>query len=128
MSGFGRHSLCVIAFSAAFIADAFAIENLDAGKTGAKLFERDCSSCHKTSRGLVKDGSSRSLNSFLLQHYTTGPASADEISKFLLSSGPAAPAAPADSKPARPRISIEDLFSPRSGTGEVHRRPPEQSE
>jgi hypothetical protein len=60
-------------------------QNLDAGKSGPQLFASACSSCHRSPRGLAKDRFSWSLTRFLTEHYTADPASAHELTTYLLS-------------------------------------------
>jgi len=70
-------------------------ENLDAGKTGARLFADSCASCHRTPRGLAKGRFRLTLYLFLQQHYTSSSDSASALSSYLQSVD-----TPAD-KPAR---------------------------
>jgi hypothetical protein len=85
-------------------------EDLDAGKSGAKIFETDCSTCHRTPRGIARGKSARALADFLRAHYTTGRGPASSVAEYLVSVGgrqgrPAAagaePAPRSADKPAR---------------------------
>jgi hypothetical protein len=60
-------------------------EDLDQGKSGAKLFAANCAHCHRSPRGLAKDRFSWTLSRFLQQHYTNGSASAETLTAFLQS-------------------------------------------
>jgi mono/diheme cytochrome c family protein len=60
-------------------------EDLDQGKSGAKLFAANCAHCHRSPRGLAKDRFSWTLSRFLQQHYTSGSASAEALTAFLQS-------------------------------------------
>ena len=60
-------------------------EDLDRGKSGAKLFAANCAHCHRSPRGLAKDRFSWTLSRFLQQHYTSGSASAEALTTFLQS-------------------------------------------
>ena len=62
-------------------------EDFDAGKSAPQLFASNCSTCHSTPRGLAKRMNSRSLNSFLREHYTASRASADTLSAYLVAQG-----------------------------------------
>jgi len=43
-------------------------QNIDEGKSGAKLFAESCANCHNSPRGLDKDGLSVALWYYLGQH------------------------------------------------------------
>ena len=60
-------------------------QDLDAGKSGAKLFAEHCASCHRSPRGLAKDRFSWTLSYFLRQHYTSSSASAQALTAYLQS-------------------------------------------
>jgi len=62
-------------------------EDFDAGKSAPQLFASNCSTCHSTPRGLAKRMNSRSLNSFLREHYTASRASADTLCAYLVAQG-----------------------------------------
>ena len=49
---------------------ASAQENLDAGKSGAQLYQSNCAICHKSAQALDKSGGGLfGLESFLREHY-----------------------------------------------------------
>jgi hypothetical protein len=58
-------------------------QDLAAGKSGAELFAQNCTTCHRSARGLIKTAHAFSLNSFLRQHYTTNARSANAIANYL---------------------------------------------
>lgn len=86
MSARNRRLLLLCVVLATAIASAHA-QDYDAGKSGAQLFASNCSSCHRSPRGLAKDRFSWSLTNYLRQHYTSTPASAQELTTYLLSVG-----------------------------------------
>jgi mono/diheme cytochrome c family protein len=69
-------------------------QDLDRDKSGPKLFATNCAGCHRSPRGLAKDRFSWTLSSFLRQHYTSNPASAQTLTAYLQS---------VDAPRARPR-------------------------
>ena len=73
-------------------------EDLDQGKSGAKLFASNCAHCHSNPRGLAKDRFSFTLSHFLEDHYTSGRASAQALTAFLLSVDSRATSQPAGRK------------------------------
>ena len=58
-------------------------QNLDQGKSGARLFKDNCTTCHGTARGLVKDRYTVTLFMFLKDHYATNSSSAWELASYL---------------------------------------------
>jgi mono/diheme cytochrome c family protein len=60
-------------------------ENLDAGKSGARLFADSCSTCHRSARGLAKGRFRLTLYLFLQQHYSSGSDSASALASYLQS-------------------------------------------
>ncbi|CAL77216.1 conserved hypothetical protein; putative Cytochrome c region [Bradyrhizobium sp. ORS 278] len=62
-----------------------AAENLDAGKSGARLFADSCTTCHRSARGLAKGRFRLTLYLFLQQHYTSSADSASALSTYLQS-------------------------------------------
>ena len=91
-------------------------ENLDAGKTGARLFAESCASCHRTPRGLAKGRFRLTLYLFLQQHYTSSSDSASALSSYLQSvdapadkpqrGAKAARAAAREGRPPRPPLPV----------------------
>jgi mono/diheme cytochrome c family protein len=76
--------MAVIGFRYSLSAHA---EDFDAGKSGPQLFASNCSTCHRTPRGLAKHMNGWSLNGFLQEHYTATRASSDALSAYLLAQG-----------------------------------------
>jgi hypothetical protein len=60
-------------------------QDLDRGKSGAQLFATNCMDCHHSPKGLARDSFSWTLSSFLQQHYTSSPASAQALTAYLQS-------------------------------------------
>ena len=58
-------------------------QNLDEGKSGARLFADTCVSCHHRARGLTKGRFRLSLYLFLQQHYASNSGSAWELASYL---------------------------------------------
>ena len=90
-------------------------ENLDAGKSGARLFADNCATCHRSARGLAKGRFRLTLYLFLQQHYSSGSDSASALASYLQSvDAPAAPARAAKrtrtsfrpSRPPRPPMPV----------------------
>jgi hypothetical protein len=84
-------------------------ENLDAGKSPARLFADSCATCHRSPRGLAKGRFRLTLYLFLQQHYSSSSGSAWALSSYLESldtpvRGPVHSARPVRSgfRPARP--------------------------
>lgn len=95
----------VMAFAAAVVltATVAAAQNLDAGKSPAKLFADGCATCHRSPRGLAKGRFTLTLSWFLKDHYATSSDSAKALAAYLQSVDeppPRAAAKPAK-KPAR---------------------------
>jgi mono/diheme cytochrome c family protein len=63
-------------------------EDLDAGKSGAKLFTSNCTTCHHSPKGLVRRTSPRLLADFMQLHYTANSASAIELAAYLTAVDP----------------------------------------
>ena len=78
----GLLSLMILAALKGGTAEA---EDLEQGKSAAKLFAANCAHCHRSPRGLAKDRFSWTLSRFLQQHYTSSSASAQALIAFLQS-------------------------------------------
>nr|WP_244568001.1 hypothetical protein [Bradyrhizobium erythrophlei] len=96
-------------------------QNLDQGKSAAKLFADGCSSCHRSPRGLAKGRFRLTLFLFLQDHYATSSSSAWALTSYLESldgaprgrsrSAAAKPSSPANSSSrsaARPPASVPE--------------------
>lgn len=95
--------LIMLSAAAMLTATVAAAQNLDAGKSPAKLFADGCATCHRSPRGLAKGRFSLTLSWFLKDHYATSPDSARMLAAYLESVDgppPRAAARPAK-KPAR---------------------------
>jgi hypothetical protein len=83
-----KGSSCVVGLTAGLWAlvaagPAAGQENLDAGKNGAQLFASNCSTCHKSPRGLSKSSGLFGVESFLREHYTSSREAAASIADYL---------------------------------------------
>jgi mono/diheme cytochrome c family protein len=58
-------------------------QNLDQGKSAARLFADGCSSCHRSARGLAKGRFRLTLFVFLQDHYATSSSSAWALTSYL---------------------------------------------
>jgi len=78
--GQGLTALGVSAVLAGAVARA---ENLDQGKSGARLFADTCQTCHHSARGLAKGRFSVTLYLYLQQHYASNGTSAWALTSYL---------------------------------------------
>ncbi|MFO1111367.1 MAG: cytochrome C [Bradyrhizobium sp.] len=79
-----RRSLLALAAIAVLAGHpACAQENLDAGKSPAKLFAEGCASCHRSAKGLAKGRFSFTLYLFLQKHYASNSGSAWALTSYL---------------------------------------------
>ena len=90
-------------------------QNLDQGKSGARLYAESCAACHRSARGLAKGRFRLTLYLFLQQHYASNSGSAWALASYLESidskprgSAPkhSAPRAPKSGSSLRPPASI----------------------
>src|SRR5215471_11649559 len=58
-------------------------QNLDQGKSAAKLFADNCAACHHRARGLAKGRFNLALFLFLQKHYTSSAGSAWALTSYL---------------------------------------------
>jgi hypothetical protein len=58
-------------------------QNLDAGKSGARLFADSCVTCHHRAKGLTKGRMRLTLYLFLQQHYASNSSAAWELASYL---------------------------------------------
>lgn len=91
--------LMSLAAAAVLTATVAAAQNLDAGKSPAKLFADGCATCHRTPRGLAKGRFTLTLSWFLKDHYATSSDSAKALAAYLESVDEPPPRAAA--KPAK---------------------------
>ena len=91
---------------------ASAQDNLDAGKSGAQLYQSNCAICHKSPQALNKSGGGLfGLDSFLREHYTSSRESAAAISAYLNTVGGGGPA---DARPAKKKSSTAKKKEPKA--------------
>src|SRR5512141_633376 len=65
------------------IGSAAQAQNLDQGKSPAKLFADSCATCHHSPRGLAKGRFRLTLFMFLQDHYSSSSSSAWALSSYL---------------------------------------------
>jgi hypothetical protein len=78
-----RLDLLTLGTVALLTGGAVQAQNLDEGKSAAKLFADGCSPCHRSPRGLAKGRISLTLFLFLQQHYSTSSSSARALTSYL---------------------------------------------
>jgi mono/diheme cytochrome c family protein len=78
-----RRCLLAAGVISVLIAGAAQAQNLDQGKSGAKLFADGCVTCHRNARGLAKDRFSLTLFLFLQKHYASNSSSAWALTSYL---------------------------------------------
>src|SRR5262245_4627539 len=84
MSAFRPIGLLLVSVMLALNTGPLRAQDLDAGKSAEKLFASNCTTCHRTPRGLAKQANRLSLFYFLRQHYTTSQTSAGELATYLV--------------------------------------------
>lgn len=75
--------LAICATAALVSAAPTRAQNLDQGKSPAKLFANGCASCHRSPRGLAKGRFRLTLYMFLKEHYSSGSESAWTLASYL---------------------------------------------
>lgn len=143
MSGFGRRLGSLTIIIMALTGGLARAQDLDRGKSGAQLFETNCVACHHSPGGLTRGSFSWRLSSFLEQHYTSSPASAQALTAYLQSidarhtkpqptvgngrasetSASASP--PPSSAPVPQQAAVHNSPSPRKSASASPPRPPE---
>jgi mono/diheme cytochrome c family protein len=112
---FGRPLLAAGAITLFACAAAHA-QNLDEGKSGARLFAESCVTCHHRARGLTNGRFRLSLYLFLQEHYASNSSAAWELSSYLES---------VDETPrGRPRAAAARRAPPAVGLAGGALRPP----
>jgi hypothetical protein len=76
-------ALVALGIIAALTGTAATAQNLDQGKSAAKLFADGCTACHRSPRGLAKGRFKLTLYLFLKEHYASGPDSASALATYL---------------------------------------------
>jgi mono/diheme cytochrome c family protein len=78
-----RRSLLALGVISVLIAGTAHAQNLDQGKSGARLFADGCTACHRSPRGLAKGRFSLTLFLFLQKHYASNSSSAWALTSYL---------------------------------------------
>jgi len=78
-----RHSLLVLGAIAALSGAAVHAQNIDEGKSAARLFADNCATCHRNARDLAKGRFRVTLYLFLQQHYAANSSSAWALASYL---------------------------------------------
>jgi hypothetical protein len=84
MSAFRPVALLLVSVMLVLNSRPLRAQDLDAGKSGEKLFATNCTTCHRTPRGLARQTNRLSLFFFLRQHYTASQTSASELAAYLV--------------------------------------------
>ena len=116
--GIGRDFLVVGVGTVLLLGGGARAENLDAGKSAPALFASTCQACHASPRGLAKNVSG--LTSFLQEHYTASPQSAEALAAYLTANA----VAPAPKQAPTGRAAA----TPSEGTAGAKRRPGQTAE
>jgi hypothetical protein len=90
-------------------------QNLDQGKSAAKLFSDSCAMGHRSARGLAKDRFNFTLYLFLKEHYASNSDSAWALTSYLES---------VDSNPRGKSRTPAKSSHPATGTSRSSLRPP----
>ena len=102
---------------------ASAQENLDAGKSGAQLYQSNCAICHKSAQALNKSGGGLfGLDSFLREHYTSSRESAAAISAYLNTVG----GGPAQAHPVKKKAGKKKEAKPEAKDGKPDDKKPDE--
>jgi mono/diheme cytochrome c family protein len=78
-----RRGLLVLGAIWALTGGAAHAQNLDQGKSAARLFADGCATCHRSAGGLAKGRFSLTLFLFLQKHYASDSSSAWELTSYL---------------------------------------------
>ena len=76
-------SLLALGVISVLVAGTAHAQNLDQGKSGARLFADGCTACHRSPRGLAKGRFSLTLFLFLQKHYAVNSSSAWALASYL---------------------------------------------
>jgi hypothetical protein len=76
-------SLLVLGAISVLIGGPADAQNLDQGKSAARLFADGCATCHHSARGLAKGRFSLTLLLFLQKHYASNSSSAWALTSYL---------------------------------------------
>jgi hypothetical protein len=108
-------TLAALGVIAVLTGTAASAQNLDSGKSAAKLFSDSCETCHRSARGLAKGRFSFTLYLFLKDHYASNSDSAWGLASYLAS---------VDSNQRGPSRAAAKLSRPATGTSRSSLRPP----
>jgi mono/diheme cytochrome c family protein len=116
-----RRSLLALGAIAVLTGEAAHAQNLDQGKSAAKLFADSCTTCHSSARSLAKGRFSLTLFLFLQKHYASNSRSAWALTSYLESLDSAqrgqSRAAAAKPSPAASHTSRSSMRPPMSVPG-----------
>ena len=76
-------ALAALGIIAVLTGTAATAQNLDQGKSAAKLFADGCTTCHRSPRGLAKGRFKLTLYLFLKDHYASSADSASALASYL---------------------------------------------
>jgi mono/diheme cytochrome c family protein len=76
-------SLLALGAISVLIGGAAHAQNLDQGKSVARLFADSCATCHRSARGLAKGRFRLTLFLFLQEHYASNSSSAWALTSYL---------------------------------------------
>jgi len=99
-------SLLVLGAISVLIGAGAHAQNIDQGKSAARLFADGCATCHHSARGLAKGRFRLTLYLFLQQHYASNSSSAWALTSYLESvdSPQRGRSRAAAAKPSRPAV------------------------
>jgi hypothetical protein len=125
VSVIGRVAVLLFGVVMSLTAGPVRAQDLDSGKSGARLFATNCAMCHRTPGGLAARTNRLSLFYFLRQHYTSSQASAGELVGYLLAANSKAPRAKHKSTAAgrqQPTMSQSRASSPKGPSQRATRK------
>jgi hypothetical protein len=76
-------ALAVLGIIAVLTGTAANAQNLDQGKSAAKLFADGCTTCHRSPRGLAKGRFKLTLYLFLKDHYASSADTASALADYI---------------------------------------------
>jgi len=78
-----RRSVLALGVMALLTGGIAQAQNLDEGKSAAKLFTDGCATCHRSPHGLAKGRFRLTLFAFLQEHYAASSSSAWALASYL---------------------------------------------
>jgi hypothetical protein len=78
-----RGGLLALCVAALLVLAPVRAQNLDEGKSGARLYADSCVTCHHRAKGLTHGRFRLSLYLFLQQHYASNSSAAWELASYL---------------------------------------------